>query len=232
MIVKSLTLALVASAVAAAPGRARAQRNRPQAAKDDAAREFTAEDDARFGEYAAKMGKNYTSRDQFKRKERKWKEADDYIKKKNAMNKDKPNGMKLKHNELSDLDDEEYMQLLGLSNDPEERSKANKSLTKGAKKDEHKGRKLQGTGVDHSKLGHMTPVKNQGSCGSCWAFTATSVLEGTITALDDTKSPVRLSEQQLVDCNKYDATAVNQPVYNRNQGCSGGWMTYAWYYQM
>jgi len=61
------------------------------------------------------------------------------------------------------------------------------------------GRKLQSQGVDHASAGHMTPVKNQGSCGSCWAFTATSVFEGTISALKGT-APVSLSEQQLLDC--------------------------------
>ena len=88
---------------------------------------------------------------------------------------------------------------------------------------------LQATSVDHTKLGHMTPVKYQGSCGSCWAFTATSVLEGTIAALSD-QPPVRLSEQQLVDCNKADPTLEVQKPYNRNFGCQGGWMSYAWYY--
>jgi len=45
----------------------------------------------------------------------------------------------------------------------------------------------------------MHTVKDQGNCGSCWAFGANTTLEGTI-AKKTNKSPVRLSEQQLVDC--------------------------------
>lgn len=80
-----------------------------------------------------------------------------------------------------------------------------------------KGRKLQGdTYHNIFEQGVMTPVKNQGSCGSCWAFTATSVLEGTI-AVASNSAPVRLSEQQLVDC-------VD------GNDCGGGWMSNGWSY--
>jgi len=55
--------------------------------------------------------------------------------------------------------------------------------------------------VDHVEAGHMTPVKNQGRCGSCWAFSATSTLEGTYAAKSG-KKPERVSEQQIMDCSK------------------------------
>lgn len=232
MLTKSLFTALLATVFIAEQANAAAARAKTKPAKaesKDQASEFTAEDDAKFTDFAAKKGKSYKSLEEFKKREKKWKEADDYISLKNTQNKDKKNGMKLAHNQYSDLEDDEYLALLGLKVDDEELSKNKKSLTKGAKKDEEKGRKLQSTSVDHSKLGHMTPVKNQGSCGSCWAFTSTTVLEGTIAALNDT-TPVRLSEQQLVDCNKADPTLATQKPYNRNYGCNGGWMTYAWYY--
>ena len=45
----------------------------------------------------------------------------------------------------------------------------------------------------------LTPVKDQGSCGSCWAFAATSLMEGLV-AINTGAAPVRLSEQQMVDC--------------------------------
>jgi len=53
--------------------------------------------------------------------------------------------------------------------------------------------------VDHHAAGNMQPVKNQGGCGSCWAFTCSTALEGTIKAKTGV-NPGRFSEQQLVDC--------------------------------
>ncbi len=45
----------------------------------------------------------------------------------------------------------------------------------------------------------MPPIRNQGSCGSCWAFGTVAALEGSIAVFD--KQIVNLSEQQVLDCN-------------------------------
>ena len=53
--------------------------------------------------------------------------------------------------------------------------------------------------LDWRDAGIVGPVKNQGGCGSCWAFAATTTMEA-VWALKNNEAPQRMSEQQLVDC--------------------------------
>ncbi|GIX68064.1 cathepsin S [Caerostris extrusa] len=70
--------------------------------------------------------------------------------------------------------------------------------------------------VDWREKGAVTPVQDQGACGSCWAFAATGSLEGQYILKK--KNSVSLSEQHLIDCPRHeDAT-----------GCKGGSMTAAY----
>ncbi|XP_031431918.1 cathepsin K-like [Clupea harengus] len=70
--------------------------------------------------------------------------------------------------------------------------------------------------IDYRKKGYVTSVKNQGICGSCWAFSAVGALEGQL--MKKGKELVDLSPQNLVDC------------VVKNSGCHGGFMTFAFGY--
>jgi len=78
--------------------------------------------------------------------------------------------------------------------------------------------KAPNAAVDWRTKGDVSGVKNQGSCGSCWAFSAVAALESYERIAG--KGTTSFSEQQLVDCSRAFG----------NQGCNGGWMDNAFEY--
>ncbi|KAI3462731.1 hypothetical protein Pfo_019394 [Paulownia fortunei] len=115
-------------------------------------------------------------------------------------------------NQFADLTNEEYKSLyLGTRTDAKRRFVKSKNASK--RYVFQAGDKLPES-VDWRERGAVAPIKNQGTCGSCWAFSTVAAVEGINQIV--TGELITLSEQELVDCDKTE-----------NAGCNGGLMDYA-----
>tara|TARA_B100000902_G_C27292337_1_gene907871 strand:+ start:128 stop:1279 length:1152 start_codon:yes stop_codon:yes gene_type:complete len=174
----------------------------------------------------------------------KWEDNHNYIEKINAQNLT----YTLDHNQFSGMDSEEFSQYLGYSNadgmlgrkfNPDKIKKTvdtTKCLYNCV--NHHKEVSTLKTiecvtgcldsdklmveslpdSIDWSTKGAVTPVKNQGQCGSCWSFSTTGALEGAFYLKTGTLDS--FSEQQLVDCDNRQ----NKENKGKDMGCNGGLM--------
>ncbi|KAL2458987.1 Cysteine proteinase RD21a [Forsythia ovata] len=117
---------------------------------------------------------------------------------------------KLGLNRFADLTNKEYRNMyLGRKHDPKRRFPKVKSDRYDPKVDDSLP-----DSIDWRKKGAVNPIKDQGSCGSCWAFSTIASVEG-INQIKNGEL-LSLSEQELVDCDR-----------SYNEGCNGGLMDYA-----
>ncbi|XP_046457569.1 ervatamin-B-like [Daphnia pulex] len=157
-------------------------------------------------EYKTKYGKSYTETHDAQRKQL-FLATDAFIAKHNSQTKAT---FLMEHNQFSDMTTAEFQKYLGLVM-PDNRTRSLESLITIEVKDQ-----TIPTSLDYRSNDCLPPVKNQGQCGSCWAFGAIAPIE--FAQCKKYGSLVVLSEQQLIDCDPYDS------------GCGGGWYTNAWNY--
>ncbi|XP_019158689.1 PREDICTED: zingipain-1 [Ipomoea nil] len=150
----------------------------------------------RYQDWLQKHGKRYEDKDEWEKRYEIYQYNVLYIEFFNSMNF----SYKLIDNKFADMTNSEYKSVYLRYKIDEHKKESHNFTLHGVRLPEFP------ESVDWRKSGAVTHVKDQGSCGSSWAFCAVAAVEG-INQIETGKL-VSLSEQQLVDCNKH--------------GCEGG----------
>ena len=149
-----------------------------------------------FIEHLAAYGVSYGTKEEYNFRLSEFAKKDAAIK---EINSNPENTFTVGHNLFSTWTDAEYKRLLGY---------------KGPKAVDQSTVTVLPTdnladSMDWRTKGAVNPVKDQGQCGSCWAFSATASIEGH--HFIQTGTLLSLSEQEVVDCD------------TSSYGCNGGW---------
>ncbi|KAF2071084.1 hypothetical protein CYY_007605 [Polysphondylium violaceum] len=162
-----------------------------------------------FADFKNKYNRNYQSNAEHEVRFNLYKKAANMIDAHNA----KGLSYTLAVNQFADMTDEEFHTRITPKNKRPENNGAHSTH------DNEHTISLPAT-VDWRQQNCVTPVKDQGVCGSCWTFGSTGSLEGTYCVKHN--SLISLSEQQLVDC----------AYIMESQGCNGGFASSAFQYIM
>jgi cathepsin L len=155
--------------------------------------------DVKFINYLGQYRKSYGTKEEFLFRMQNFARNYKKVQEHNAKN----SSYRLGINHMSDMSEEEFKKMLGSYKVQPKEHKPLGSFIVFNTTD-------LPTSVDWRPTGAVTSVKDQGSCGSCYAFSAVGALEGQYWNL--TKKTVDLSVEQILDCSD---------SYG-NQGCGGG----------
>ncbi|GMI91125.1 esponsive to dehydration 21B [Hibiscus trionum] len=160
---------------------------------------------AMYEEWLVKHGKAYNDLGE---KDRRFGIFKDNLKFIDEHNADESHSFKVGLNRFADLTNDEYRAMYLGTKKP-----SRKVSKKSDRYASRLGEELPAS-IDWREKGAVTPVKDQGSCGACWAFATVGAVEGINQIV--TGDLISLSEQELVDCDT-----------SYNEGCNGGVMDYA-----
>ena len=159
-------------------------------------------DNSGFEAFIAEFQKSYNTEDEYNYRRAVFESNVDMINRENA----KGHTYTLGVNQFADLTLDEFKSMLGYI-PVKEHNNLSVNGPVVPKSDET---------IDWKEKGDVNDVRNQGACGSCWAFSAVAALEGAYAIKNGALK--QFSEQQLVDC---DTTS---------SGCNGGEMFWAFQY--
>ena len=165
--------------------------------------QFMTQGDYEFMKYITEYGKHYATRSEFDLRAGIFKDVLQTIEEHNASGATHQLGL----NHLSDFTEDEYKQMLGYRAELKPATNAEPELLS--------EEELADT-VNWVDKGAVTGIKNQGQCGSCWAFSTTGSIEGAREIAGS--GLTSLSEENLVECSK------------QNHGCQGGAMVLGFEY--
>jgi len=159
---------------------------------------------AKFMEYIITYNKSYATVEEFNFRKTIFTENDIKIQR---LNSDPTATYTVGHNKMSDWTHDEYRRLLGFrpSAEPEITTTTYFNNATAAP-----------DSVNWVTAGAVQAVRDQGQCGSCWAFSSMGCIESAHWIASG--ESIDTSEQQLVDCS------------NLNSGCNGGWQSMAFKY--
>jgi C1A family cysteine protease len=167
--------------------------------------------------YIAAHGKNYETLAEFQMRQELFSVADAAIKEWNA---DESNTSRMGHNFLSDWTEAEKAAIRGLDMDIALVDESDVMVHTAPEGFEAVSTYNWCDTQNTATTNMCSPIKNQGACGSCWAFSATETVESAVSIFHGVQPVLVLSPQQLVSCSQ---------SYG-NAGCGGGWYYYAWNY--